>query len=38
MRHMLSKPNRQAVWNRGIEHPWFDEKVNQHMGGLNRRH
>ena len=23
---MLSKLNHQAVWNRGVEHPWLDEK------------
>ena len=32
---MLSKLHHQAVWNRGIEHPWFDEKVPQHMAEVN---
>ena len=32
---MLSKLHHQAVWNRGIEHPWFDEKVSQHMAEVN---
>ncbi len=32
---MLSKLHHQAVWNRGIEHPWFDEKVSEHMGEVN---
>ena len=32
---MLSKIHHQAVWNRGIEHPWFDEKVPQHMAEVD---
>ena len=28
---MLSKLHHQAVWNRGVEHPWLDEKVPAHM-------
>ncbi len=33
---MLSKLNHQAVWNRGVEHPWLDEKVSQHMATINQ--
>ena len=32
---MLSKLHHQAVWNRGVEHPWLDEKVSQHMAEVN---
>ena len=32
---MLSKLHHQAVWNRGVEHPWFDDKVAQHMAEVN---
>ena len=32
---MLSKLNHQAVWNRGVEHPWLDEKVAEHMAEIN---
>ena len=32
---MLSKLHHQAVWNRGVEHPWFDEKVSQHMAEVD---
>ncbi|MFB3097630.1 MAG: ABC transporter substrate-binding protein [Dehalococcoidia bacterium] len=32
---MLSKLNHQAVWNRGVEHPWLDEKVSKHMATVN---
>ena len=32
---MLSQLNHQAVWNRGVEHPWLDEKVSQHMAEVN---
>jgi peptide/nickel transport system substrate-binding protein len=28
---MLSEKVHGAVWNRGVEHPWFDEKIAQHM-------
>ena len=33
---MLSKRDYQAVWNRGVEHPWLDEKVSQHMKEVDR--
>ncbi len=32
---MLSKLNHQAVWNRGVEHPWLDEKVAEHMAQVD---
>ncbi len=32
---MLSQLNHQAVWNRGVEHPWLDEKVADHMAEIN---
>ena len=32
---MLSKLHHQAVWNRGVEHPWLDEKVAQHMAEVD---
>ena len=32
---MLSKLHHQAVWNRGVEHPWLDEKVSEHMAEIN---
>ena len=32
---MLSQLHHQAVWNRGIEHPWFDEKVSEHMAEVD---
>ena len=32
---MLSKLHHQAVWNRGVEHPWMDEKVAQHMAEVD---
>ena len=32
---MLSKLHHQAVWNRGVEHPWMDEKVSQHMAEVD---
>lgn len=32
---MLSKLNHQAVWNRGVEHPWLDEKVSEHMAEVD---
>ncbi len=32
---MLSKLHHQAVWNRGVEHPWLDDKVSQHMAEIN---
>ena len=32
---MLSQLHHQAVWNRGIERPSFDEKVAQHMAEVN---
>ena len=32
---MLSQLNHQAAWNRGVEHPWLDEKVSQHMSEVN---
>lgn len=32
---MLSKLHHQAVWNRGVEHPWLDEKVSQHMAEVD---
>ena len=32
---MLSKLHHQAVWNRGVEHPWLDDKVSQHMAEID---
>ena len=32
---MLSKLNHQAGWNRGVEHPWLDEKVAEHMAQVD---
>lgn len=32
---MLSKQHHQAVWNRGVEHPWLDEKVSEHMAEID---
>jgi hypothetical protein len=32
---MLSKLHHQAVWNRGVEHPWLDEKVSEHMAEID---
>ena len=32
---MLSKLNHQAVWNCGVEHPWLDEKVAEHMAQVD---
>ena len=32
---MLSELNHSAVWNRGVEHPWLDEKVSEHMAEVN---
>ena len=32
---MLSQLNHSAVWNRGVEHPWLDEKVSQHIAEVN---
>ena len=32
---MLSELRHQAVWNRGVEHPWLDEKVFQHLTEVN---
>ncbi len=37
---MLSELHYSAVWNRGVEHPWLDEKVSEHMAEVdtaNRR-
>ncbi len=33
---MLSKRDHQAVWNRGVEHPWLDEMIPQHMAEVNK--
>lgn len=32
---MLSQLNHQAVWNRGVEHPWLDDKVAEHMAEVD---
>ena len=32
---MLSQLHHQAVWNRGVEHPWMDEKVAEHMAEVD---
>ncbi len=32
---MLSQLNHEAIWNRGVEHTWLDEKVSQHMAEVN---
>ena len=32
---MLSELNHSAVWNRGVEHSWLDEKVSEHMAEVN---
>ena len=32
---MLSQLNHEAIWNRGVEHAWLDEKVSQHMAEVN---
>ena len=32
---MLSQLHYQAVWNRGVEHPWLDEKVSAHMAEVD---
>ena len=32
---MLSQLNHQAVWNRGVEHPWLDEMVSKHMAEVD---
>ena len=32
---MLSQLNHSAVWNRGVEHPWLDDKVAAHMAEVD---
>ena len=32
---LQAKLDHQAVWNRGVEHPWLDEKVSQHQAEVN---
>ena len=32
---MLSQLHHEAIWNRGVEHAWLDEKVSQHMAEVN---
>ena len=32
---MLSQLNHEAIWNRGVEHAWLDEKVSQHMAEVD---
>ena len=32
---MLSQLHHSAVWNRGVEHPWLDDKVSQHIAEVN---
>ena len=32
---MLSELHYSAVWNRGVEHPWLDEKVSEHMAEVD---
>ena len=32
---MLSQLNHQAVWNRGVEHLWLDEKISQHQAEVD---
>jgi ABC-type transport system substrate-binding protein len=32
---MLSQLHYSAVWNRGVEHPWLDEKVSAHMAEVD---
>ena len=32
---MLSQLHHEAIWNRGVEHAWLDEKVSQHMAEVD---